>query len=85
MKLVLSVTALCPCSGLTIYGQLVPIHKVNLQALENGILMGYCPAHQTRWFVGERGICHNIKQEATVVDRLYPKEKKPKEAKHGST
>lgn len=87
MKTVLSTQGLCPVSGLTIYGALVPAHRVNLQGLENGIVMGYCPNHQTRWFIGDRGTCFNIKENAQVVDTLYPKipkaKKNPKEAEHG--
>lgn len=83
MKLLLDTEGLCPASGLTIYGQVVPIHRVNLQALDNGIIMLYCPAHQARCFIADRGVANSIKQGATVIDRLFPKEKKPKEKKNG--
>lgn len=80
MKTVLSTQGLCPCSGLTIYGQQVPHHSVNLQGLENGIVMGYCPTHQSRWFIGDRGMCFNIKSTARVVEVLH---KKVRGGKHG--
>lgn len=82
MKAVLSTEGVCPASGLTIYGQMVPTHRVNLQLLENGIIMGYCPAHQTRWFIGDRGVCFNIKSNATVIEHLY---KPVKGGKNGTT
>lgn len=81
MKAVLSTEGVCPSSGLTIYGQLVPLHRVNLQLLENGIVMGYCPAHQTRWFHGDRGMCFNIKSTATVIERLFKTVKGAKNVK----
>lgn len=82
MKAVLSTEGVCPASGLIIYGQAVAVHRVNLQLLENGIIMGYCPAHQTRWFHGDRGMCFNIKTSATVIDHLY---KPIKGKKNGTT
>ncbi len=83
VKIVLSAKAFCPSSGLIVYGLEVPPHRVNLQGLENGMLMGYCPAHQTRWFIGDRGMCADIRNGSEVIDRLYPKVKKPKEKKNG--
>ena len=56
---------------MTVYGQLIPDHSVNIQGLENGMLMGYCPSHQTRWFIGDRGMCFNVKSTAKVVEVLY--------------
>ena len=73
MKTVFSALGLCPTSGLMIYGQQVPDHFVNLQGLENGIVMGYCANHLTRWFIGDRGACFDIKANAKVVQTLYKK------------
>ncbi len=84
MKAVLSTMGPCPSSGLTVYGKLIPLHKVHLQSLENGIVMGYCPAHLTRWFIGDRGMCYDIRENAQVVERLY-KPEKGKAGKNGKT
>lgn len=82
MKAVLSTKGPCPASGLLVYGKTIPFHEVHLQSLENGIVMGYCPSHLTRWFIGERGMCFDIRQTAQVIERLY---KPVKGKKHGET
>lgn len=72
-------------SGLIVFGRQVPVHRVQLQALENGTLMAYCPNHLTRMFISERVISSDIKKNAKILDRLFPPVKKTKEAKNGKT
>ena len=73
VKLILSTEGVCPTSGLTLFGIQVPVHRVNLQVLDNGCIMGYCPVHNTRWFIADRAAVFNLKQNATVVERIFKK------------
>ena len=83
MKLVLDTESICPVSLMLIGGVRVPAHKVNLQTLDNGTIMGYCPNHVCRWFIGDRAVAHAITSNSKILQRIEKPVKK--EAKHGAT
>ena len=82
MKEVLDTEGLCPTTTMVIRGQQVMPHRVHLQVLDNGTIMGYCPNHQTRWFIGDRGTVADIRMSSQVISRI---ERPVKEPKHGTT
>ena len=63
----LKTEAVCPISGVSINGNVVPVHRIPMAVCSNGSLFGYCSLHEARVFVKNRATVGAILKVETPV------------------
>lgn len=68
----------CPFSGVTLDGEFVKPHRIEVTVCANGSLYSYCMTHGTRVFVRDRIVVAKFTRNAQVLKVLPKKTQAPK-------
>ena len=66
-KRVVDLEIWCPLSGVRLGNLVITNHKIGVFVCANGSLMGYCPTHVLRCFVGDPDTVDRVKQNYQIA------------------
>lgn len=80
----LDIEVICPVSGLTLDGVVIPVHRMAMMQCENGALFARCPNHVVRTFISDFSTVRHIMNKAVVV-QVTTRNSRKKEKSNGTT
>lgn len=80
----LDIEVICPVSGLSLNGVVIPVHRMAMMQCENGALFARCPNHVVRTFISDFTTVRHIMSKAVVI-QVTNRNPRKKENSNGTT